>query len=41
MKKLSEVPECSRLFDEMFAELDKLPKPKVLGSDTNCEERNK
>lgn len=41
MKKLSEVPECSRLFDEMFAELDKLPQPKVLGRDTNCAERKK
>lgn len=38
MKKLSEVPECSRLFDEMFAELDKLPKPKVLGLDVNWKE---
>ena len=41
MKKLSEVPECSRLFDEMFAEIDKLPKPKVLGLDVNWKEQKK
>ncbi len=41
MKDLDEIPECSKLLDEMFEEFDKLPKPKTLGLDVNWKEQKK
>lgn len=41
MKKLTDIPECNKLFDEMFEEIDKLPKPKVLGREGNWVEEKK